>query len=326
MNPVPSRRQPSVSFNLIQTCTSFLTFRAGVENLDLKHIIIIQNKIDIAMRDNTANEQYKQIKKFVQGTNAANSPIIPISAQFKYNIDVVIQYLTKIPIPKRDFISPPRFIVVRSFDVNHPGTEPENLKGGVAGGSLVRGIIKLGETVEIRPGQLMKLPSGQTKLIPIISKIVSLQAEKNNLIYAIPGGLIGVGLTVDPYLTRGDRLVGKILGHPGQLPDILEKIVVKCHFLKGLLGVRNKTNSRVMEHAREISLNEYLLINVGSTAVPGKVEKIEGENEDEVTFALKNSVCSDIGEKLAISKRIEKCWKLIGWGEVIDATTLEGQA
>jgi len=34
--------------------------------------------------------------------------------------------------------------------------------------------------------------------------------EKNNLIYAVPGGLIGVGLTIDPFLTRGDRLVGRV--------------------------------------------------------------------------------------------------------------------
>jgi translation initiation factor 2 subunit 3 len=86
---------------------------AAVENMNLKNIIIIQNKIDIVMKDNTANEQYNQIKKFVQGTNAQNSPIIPISAQLKYNIDVVVEYLCKLPVPIRDFISSPKFIVVR---------------------------------------------------------------------------------------------------------------------------------------------------------------------------------------------------------------------
>ena len=296
---------------------------AAVENMELKHIIIIQNKIDIAMKDDTPKEQYNQIKKFVQGTNAANSPIIPISAQFKYNIDVVIQYLTKIPIPRRDFISPPRFIIVRSFDVNKPGTDPQNLTGGVAGGTLIKGIIKIGERVEIRPGALLKTPTGN-KLTPILTKIVSLQTENNNLIYAIPGGLIGVGLNVDPYLTRGNKMVGKILGHPGQLPDILIKLVVRCHLLRGLLGVRNKTGSKLFEHASEISLNETLLINCGSTAVGGKAEKIEGENQDEVTFTLSDYVCSEIGEKLAISRRIGKSWRLIGWGEVLDGTTFDG--
>jgi translation initiation factor 2 subunit 3 len=86
---------------------------AAVENMNLKNIIIIQNKIDIVIKDNTAKEQYGHIKKFVQGTNAQHSPIIPVSAQFKYNIDVVIEYICKLPVPIRDFISPPKFIVVR---------------------------------------------------------------------------------------------------------------------------------------------------------------------------------------------------------------------
>jgi len=86
---------------------------AAVEIMNLKHIIILQNKIDVVMKDNTASEQHETIKKFVQGTNAQNSPIIPISAQLKFNIDVVIEYLCQIPVPVRDFISPPKFIVVR---------------------------------------------------------------------------------------------------------------------------------------------------------------------------------------------------------------------
>jgi translation initiation factor 2 subunit 3 len=44
-----------------------------------------------------------------------------------------------VPIPIRDFSSPARLIVVRSFDVNKPGSEVEMLKGGVAGGSILKG-------------------------------------------------------------------------------------------------------------------------------------------------------------------------------------------
>lgn len=45
------------------------------------------------------------------------------------------------PVPLRDFSSAARLIVIRSFDVNKPGSEVENLKGGVAGGSILRGIL-----------------------------------------------------------------------------------------------------------------------------------------------------------------------------------------
>lgn len=42
------------------------------------------------------------------------------------------------------------------------------------------------------------------------SRIVSLFAEENELQYAVPGGLIGVGTKIDPMLTRADRLVGQV--------------------------------------------------------------------------------------------------------------------
>jgi translation initiation factor 2 subunit 3 len=47
----------------------------------------------------------------ILGTNAEAAPIIPISAQFNCNIDVVCDYIVrKIPVPLRDFTSKPRMI------------------------------------------------------------------------------------------------------------------------------------------------------------------------------------------------------------------------
>jgi len=100
-------------------------------------------------------EQHDQILKFIEGTVAEGAPIIPISAQLKYNIEVVCEYITKnIPVPIRDFTSEPRLIIIRSFDVNKPGSEVEELRGGVAGGSILRGVLKVGQEIEIRPGNL----------------------------------------------------------------------------------------------------------------------------------------------------------------------------
>lgn len=48
---------------------------------------------------------------FPAGTVAEGAPIIPISAQLKYNIEVVCEYIVKkIPVPIRDFTSEPRLI------------------------------------------------------------------------------------------------------------------------------------------------------------------------------------------------------------------------
>ena len=42
-----------------------------------------------------------------------------------------------IPIPKRDIKSSPRMIVIRSFDINKPGGSIDDIKGGIAGGSIL---------------------------------------------------------------------------------------------------------------------------------------------------------------------------------------------
>lgn len=73
-----------------------------------------------------------------------NAPIIPISAQMKYNIDAILETICQIPIPKRKLEVPPRMIIIRSFDVNKPGTEIDALKGGVVGGSILEGVLELG--------------------------------------------------------------------------------------------------------------------------------------------------------------------------------------
>jgi len=66
---------------------------AAVEIMKLNHMIILQNKIDL-VKEAAALQQHDDIKAFVKGTVADNSPIVPISAQLRYNIDVVAEYIT----------------------------------------------------------------------------------------------------------------------------------------------------------------------------------------------------------------------------------------
>ena len=288
---------------------------AAVENMDLENIIIVQNKIDLIKEEN-AKENYNQIKAFVKGTKASKSPVIPISAQYGYNIEAVIYYLCNLPIPKRDFISPPRFIIIRSFDINHPGTEAEDLQGGVAGGTLTKGILRLGEIVEIKPGFISKNQNGEHVVQPLYSRIVSLRTENNELLYAVPGGLIGVGLKLDPFLTSKDKLIGRILGHPGKLPDIFVSIIVKTHLMARLVG--GKGTDKNSAHVGEIKYKEILLINVGSTSIASTVVDISGENRDEVKFSLTPPVCAEIGETVAFSRKVGHSWRLIGWGKILE--------
>lgn len=80
------------------------------------------------------------------GTTAGLAPIIPVSAQLKFNIDAVVEALANLEPPTYDFSATPRMVVIRSFDVNKPGASVDELKGGVAGGSILQGTFKVGPT------------------------------------------------------------------------------------------------------------------------------------------------------------------------------------
>ena len=192
----------------------------AVDIMHLEHIIVLQNKIDLVIKDKVAvTKQQEEIKKSLSAATGSGIPIIPISAVLGYNIDVVVDYICRIPIPSRQFTVPPYMIVIRSFDVNKPGEDAETLKGGVAGGTILKGCLKVGDQIAIRPGKVTKSQrTGKTTWTEIQSVIITLQADHNQLMYAIPGGLIAVGTKVDPQFTRSDNMVGNIIGHPDQMP------------------------------------------------------------------------------------------------------------
>jgi translation initiation factor 2 subunit 3 len=285
---------------------------AAVEIMRLKNILILQNKIDL-VKEEMALAQQEDIKKFVAGTVAGEAPIIPISAVLGYNVDIICEYLcTKIPVPKRDFLSSPHMIVIRSFDVNKPGADVDQLQGGVAGGCIMRGVLRMGDEIEVRPGLISKNAKGEAQCVPLYTRIVAMYAEKNDLMYAVPGGLIGVGTTIDPTLTRSDRLVGQVLGLKGHLPEVFSEVEISFFLLRRLLGVTSVDGGKGAK-VQKLSKNETLLVNIGSTSTGGKVV---GVKKDMAKIALMAPVCTREGEKIALSRRVEKHWRLIGWGEI----------
>ncbi|XP_042871497.1 eukaryotic translation initiation factor 2 subunit 3-like [Penaeus japonicus] len=296
---------------------------AAIEIMKLKHILILQNKIDLC-RESQLREQYDQILRFIQGTVAEGAPVIPISAQLKLNIDVVCEYIMKkIPIPDRNFMAEPRLIVIRSFDVNKPGCEVDDLKGGVAGGSILRGVLKVGQEIEVRPGIIEReAESGRVVCKPIRSRIISLFTETNELQFAVPGGLIGVGTKIDPTLCRADRMVGQVLGAVGSLPEIFTELEISYFLLRRLLGVRTEGDKKGAK-VQKLTKNEMLMVNIGSLSTGGRVLAVRA---DLAKIALTQPVCTEEGEKIALSRRIDKHWRLIGWGQIRRGVTIKPES
>ena len=82
-----------------------------------------------------------------------------------------------------------------------------------------------------------------------------MHAEQNDLQYAAPGGLIGVGTKIDPTLCRGDRMVGQVLGAVGALPDIFTELEISYFLLRRLLGVKTEGDKK----GAKVSLYFYLV-------------------------------------------------------------------
>ena len=68
--------------------------------------------------------------------------------------------------------------IVRSFDINKPGTTIDTLEGGIIGGTIAQGKFVVGEEIEIRPGISVER-EGRTLYEPLISEIVSFTQATN---------------------------------------------------------------------------------------------------------------------------------------------------
>lgn len=123
----------------------------ALEAKGIKQVIIAQNKLDLVTREQ-ALKQYNEIKEFVKNTIAKDAVIVPICAQQEINISALLEAITKLKVPERDTESKPLFLIARSFDINRPGTPIQELSGGILGGCLKKGRLKIGDKIEIKPG------------------------------------------------------------------------------------------------------------------------------------------------------------------------------
>jgi len=281
---------------------------AALEITGVDKIVIVQNKVELVSEEKAA-ENYEEIRRFVKGTIAEKAPIIPVSAIFGTNIDVLIQAIEEaIPTPERDRRKPGLMYVARSFDVNKPGTRPEDLQGGVIGGTLIQGKVSVGDELEIRPGLRVRKEMGASAYEPLFTKVTSIRAGAGvALKTAYPSGLIGVGTTLDPALTRADALVGNLAGVPGKLPPVVDQLVLETKLLKRVVGaVEQVAVSRIVP-------KEMLMLIVGTSATVGEVTDVK---KNMVTFKLRKPVCIMPGQRVALSRQVEGRWRLIGWGTV----------
>lgn len=285
-----------------QTKEHFMALQAK----KIKNIVVVQNKIDLVTKEK-ALENYKIIQEFLKGTLAENAPVIPVSAQQNINIDKILEAICELEIPKRNPEGAPVFLIARSFDINRPGTDVEKLHGGVLGGILKKGTLKVGDELEIKPGLLIK-KANQQNYQTLKTKVLSLFKGNASVQEVLPGPSISIETELDPFLTKSDSLSGCLVSTINGIPEITYKLKIKHELFKFVLGSQEK------QEVAPVKTKELLMLSLNTTITVGTVEKIKG---DEVELILNIPVVPLKGDNVGIARNITGHWRLIGFGEVL---------
>jgi translation initiation factor 2 subunit 3 len=266
----------------------------------IKNIIVVQTKIDLVSKEK-ALENHNQIKAFLKGTAAENATIVPVAANYGINMDVLLRTINDVmKAPERDHKAQLRLYVSRSFDVNRPGSEIGSLKGGVLGGSIVQGYLKKGDEIEIKPGVIRKEGGRPTTLV---CKVEGLMEGSDKLDEATAGGLVAIGTTLDPALTKSDAFVGSVIGRKGEVPDPTDELSIKY----SILDRKDIPQTSLKE-------GELIVVNVHTSTGVGLVTKLA---KGKAVIKLRKPTVIYKDMHVALSRKVGQRWRLSAWGQVV---------
>lgn len=284
----------------------------ALEILGVRNLVIVQNKIDAVNRER-ALKNYSEIVNFVKGTVAENAPIIPVSALHKVNIDVLLQAIQEIiPTPERDYSKPPIMYVIRSFDINRPGTPHVSLQGGVLGGTLLQGVLKLGDEISILPGVKVSKEMGKSKVqeyVPLTTTIEEIRYGDVATEEAKPGGLVAMRTGLDPSLAKADRLAGSVVTKPGVNLPVVTGLGINYRMLERVVGLKPSQQVKLPP----LQPNEKLIVVVGPAI---RTATVKSAKKDYVEVELSEPVVAWKGVRVAIGRRAMARWRLAGWGVI----------
>lgn len=278
---------------------------AALQAKKVKNLIVAQNKIDLVDAEQ-AKKNYFEIKELLKG-KFDDAPIIPISAQQEVNLDKIYEAIAKIKILDRNENAIPIFIIARSFDINRPGTKPENLHGAVLGGTLKQGKLKVGDEIEIKPGRVSK-EANQLKYNILKTKIVKLFNGSKEVRELTPGGSMSIETELDMTLGKSDALLGNVASLSGKLPEMTTNLSVKYNLFPEVFGVGGHVK------VEQIKPSEMLMLSVNTSMSVGIVKKMK---KDIIELSLKIPIVPFKRDNVGIARNIGNHWRLIGYGEIV---------
>eukprot|EP01059_Diplonema_ambulator_P035220 TRINITY_DN8210_c0_g1_i1.p1 TRINITY_DN8210_c0_g1~~TRINITY_DN8210_c0_g1_i1.p1 ORF type:complete len:885 (+),score=143.38 TRINITY_DN8210_c0_g1_i1:39-2693(+) len=257
-------------------------------------IVVIHNKIDLVGPH--AVQHLPAIRALV-GQDAA---VVPCCAVQSGNKESIIEALVNLESPERDTSSTPLLRIIRSFDINKKG-KSTNL-GGVLGGAVIKGHLKLGDPITLYPG----LRETDGSYSPIRATVKSLTAEGVPVHEARPGALVGVGTDIPANLSQADRLVGQIGGSLGDNLEVFENALQ-------IVDIERRRDSKGIK-AKRLKVGDHTLLMAGATKVVGS---IVASGKHTLDIAVSKAVAVTPMQRVAISRKDPTMgWKIIAWGTI----------
>lgn len=262
--------------------------------LNIKRLVVAINKMDL-VDEQRLNQVKNEVKTLLTGTRFEGSPRVCVSAIKCEGIDELRNILLEqISIPVRQWSGSLKIPVDHSFNIAGIGT--------VITGTILRGKVKVGDTVEIRPTR----KQCKVKLIQIFGE---------NMKETAAGDRVGIALAgVRPK----DLSRGYIIVSPGSIKE------------RSLLEVRLHVEQKFRF---SVSARSIVHVNVGLQTVTGKIypymnlkdakvlkKKVAPGSVCQALIKLERSIPVEVGDKALLMKLDlpPRQFRIIGLAEVIN--------
>jgi len=187
------------------------------------------------------------------------------------------------------------------------------IQGGVLGGTLLQGRLRVGQEIMILPGVKIPRETGKTKTTiyqPITTTIEEIRYGDLAVEEATPSGLVAIRTTLDPSITKADQLVGSVVTTPDNKIPVTTSIEISYRELERVVGLKGQPLK-----LPPLQVNEKVIVAVGPAS---RLATIKSVRKDRVELKLEEPVATWKGSRIAIGRRVMARWRLAGWGVVED--------
>lgn len=213
-----------------------------IEHLAILDLIGVKNGFIVITKSDLVDQDWlelvkEEIKESVKGTFLENSKMIPVSSVKKTGINEVVEEIDRLStlIEPKDINDIPRLPIDRVFTIQGFGT--------VVTGTLLSGILKIGDEIEIYPKS-------------IITKVRNLQVHDKDVKEAYAGQRVAINLAnvKKDEINRGDSIAPK-----GSMKETM-MLDVKVKLLKNIeKPIENRTRLKLYLGTDEIMCRIILL-------------------------------------------------------------------